>query len=321
MTAYLKRAPDTTDEHLWADYFELVCLTSEEGRLSRGDVEEYADQLKDVDANVPRPNTSPGLSAAELVDNRKLLVDDLFRHLDYRANTFGSAYPFELATGGRALQRLPPEPASRDARVLYVLLLIASALEHLEPAPRQAIAVAFELIAADAIRNWMPAPAEVHHFGTNAPAPERFPGDLAAKVKELASALGEQAYSGPNIYRSPNNGDGGLDVVAWFGFSDHARAAQAVFVQATCQKDWVNKPSDLRYEKWKNRLTLTVPPPSVLVIPYCFRSPDGTWYLDGDITCVTIDRQRIIAMLTGTPVVLHETVISLVEDFGLPAAA
>ena len=99
-------------------------------------------------------------------------------------------------------------------------------------------------------------------------------------------------------------------------FQDQARAALAIFVQATCRKDWVDKPGEIRYDKWKQRLTLLAQPPSVLVIPYCFRSPDGDWYLDGDITCVTLDRQRILGLLADAEVELEDQVVSLVRAFG-----
>lgn len=321
MSPSLKRAPSTNDGHLWADYFELVCLLDEEGRLSRGDVEEHTEQLTDIDSDGIQAESPVGASAAELVDGRKLAVADLFRHLRYREQTFDSAYPFRLASGARALELAPPDADSRDARFLYVLLLIASALEHLNGVHSEAVAAAFEGVAHDTIRKWIGPPGEVRHFGTRPTNRPGFSGTLKQKVTDLAGVLGEQAVDKPRLYRDGNNGDGGLDVVAWLPFADKARAALALFVQATCRHDWVEKPGELRYPKWKQKMTLLAEPPSVLVIPYCFRSPDGDWYVDSDITCVTMDRQRIMSLLTDPQIQLERQVVTLVESFGARALA
>lgn len=319
MTVSLKRAPGNNDKHLWADYFELVCLLSEEGHLSRGDIEEHADQLADTETDVLGADAGADPSAAELVDGRKVVVSDLFAHLKYRQGAFGTAYPFRLTAGDRALERAPVDPEAHGGRFLYMLLLVASALEHLQPNESNAVAAAFEAVAFDVIRSWMPAPAQVRHFGTRPSGRQGFTGNLKNKVASLAEALNEEAPDRPGLYRDPNVGDGGLDVVAWFPFDDEVRAAPSVFVQATCQNDWSDKPGELRYDKWKQRLTLLVQPPSVLVIPYCFRSPDGEWYLESDITCVTIDRQRILGLIGTEAVELDDQVVSLVNRFWAPA--
>jgi hypothetical protein len=199
------------------------------------------------------------------------------------------------------------------------LLLIASALEHLQPAERETMAAAFEGVAHDAIRAWLPGSAMVAHFGTNPGGRPAFEGTLKQKVDLLAEALSESASLAKDLYREPNYGDGGLDIVAWFPFSDSARAPLAIFVQVTCQERWVDKPGELRVEKWRQRLTLLTDPPNVLVIPYCFRSPDGDWYLNGDISCITIDRQRIVGLLSTNDFSLEGQANELVEAFGAHA--
>ena len=110
-----------------------------------------------------------------------------------------------------------------------------------------------------------------------------------------------------------------MSVAIFSGWQGKARAALAVFVQATCQKDWIDKPAEARYDKWKHRLTLLAQPPIVLAIPYCFRSPSGDWYIEDDITCVTMDRQRILDLLTDADVQLQAQVVTLVEAYGANA--
>ena len=126
MTPSLTRAPNSNDKHLWADYFELVCLLSQEGRLSRGDVEEHAEQLTDLETDSLQAEPPAGATAAELVDGRKLAVSDLFGQLKYRERVFGAAYPFRLASGGRALELA--ELDSETARMHVSLCAAANRL-------------------------------------------------------------------------------------------------------------------------------------------------------------------------------------------------
>ncbi len=318
MTPTLRRAPNSNDKHLWADYFELVCLLSSDGYLARGDIQDQADELNDVSLTDLQSAVPPDPTAAELADGRNLGVADLFAHLRYRASAFGDAYPFRIAQSARAFEIAPmtTDAQQQQQRRLYIFLLLASALEHLQPTERETVAAAFEGVAHDAIRAWLPPTAVVTHFGTNPGGRPAFEGSLPEKIAALATALSETASRDDGVYRDRNYGDGGLDVVAWFPFADRARASLPIFVQVTCQDRWLDKPGELRVDKWRQRLTLLTDPPSVLVIPYCFRSADGDWYLKGEISCTTLDRLRIVNLLSEGAVTGDQQAQALIDAFG-----
>lgn len=121
----LDRLPLAKKAHHLADYVELLCLTSLDGEFSgadlvdrmleRGDVGE--DALEDDEA--PDPEGTEGAHE----DRVRRLAEDMFRHLAYRSDTFGRAYPFRMERVG-VLRR---QRQMTGQRKLYLFLLLRPA--------------------------------------------------------------------------------------------------------------------------------------------------------------------------------------------------
>lgn len=218
-------------------------------------------------------------------------IDDVFRHLAYRATVFGNGYPFEVQ--GAALVRR----ATSELRRFYDFLLIASGKQWVDTqGDRKRLEKAFERVAAAAVRRWLPG-TEVHVFGTSRRNHDHFNGNLPKRILTLAQDINEQRLLDDAAYRAGNYGDGGLDVVGWRKPLDTAAGTLVVFAQATTERQWAHKQSDASFDKWRQRLTLKAHPLEVLSIPYCFRTPDGGWYLDSEVYTILLDRVRLIALL------------------------
>ena len=116
--------------HHWADYVELLCLVNIDNTISKADLmsripkrmddlhEGNGDDEADVD-----PDAAP--SPAERDDRWQQRIDDWFKHLAYRHQVFGEAYPFILGTNELA-RRSRLNMRSR----LYISLLLSSNLGY-----------------------------------------------------------------------------------------------------------------------------------------------------------------------------------------------
>lgn len=88
------------------------------------------------------------------------------------------------------------------------------------------------------------------------------------------------------------------DVVAWFPVADPASNIITLFAQATCQRQWDKKMLEPTTQHWAPIFKFTSPVINILLIPYCFRQPDGSWFskikvLEG----VLFDRVRILGSI------------------------
>lgn len=310
MPLNLEPMPLGTDLHSWADWVELLCLANVDGTVARSDVLDRWTERMDVD---PRPEAGgdgadetteddsdgvdeEGVQIASsreglLHERRVRRIDDVFRHLAYRAQVFGTSYPFELQ--GPALVRL----GTSESRGFYSFLLIASGKQWVrKQTDRNRLEKAFERVTAVAVRHWLPA-TEVHVFGTSRRSHDRYTGDLPKRILKLAEDINEDRLLDEAAYRVGNYGDGGLDVVGWRTPLDAAAGTLVLFVQATTERQWAHKQADASFDKWRHRLTLKAHPLEVLAIPYCFRTPEGRWYLDSEVYTIILDRVRLMSLL------------------------
>jgi hypothetical protein len=296
----LGRLPRLRATHHWADYVELLSLVNVDGRFSVDDlVERWKEQhdLESVDDSnggeedpVDAPGLEPGAPAAAVDDRRYQRARDVFAHLAYRAQRFEESYPFDLPEYGSELVRV--DDLDQPQR-LYVFLLLASSLRYVPKARRHSVTQPFELMAAEVMRLLMPPTSEVHVFGTAQPQDGRYSGTMWEKINTLASDLGETVILSEDAFAATDTGDLGLDVVAWVPLGDGAPSLPVWFVQATCEAEWKAKQHESG-GNWHSYITTRAPRGNVLVVPYCFRSTDGSWFdAKWPTAAVLVDRQRL----------------------------
>jgi hypothetical protein len=311
---------------MWADYIELLCLTSTDGRISRADAvdfirqraedlkegkplegdeaeeQEIADEMDIEDEDVDDV-TEVILAPEEADDKWERRADDWFNDLAYRIGAFGEFYPFKLAAGKRALQLRKAKASLTIKHKLYLFLLFASNLRHFGRREISNISSVFEVASFYALETYLPASANLHMFGKHPLNTGRYTGLLWNKLHALTKDLKEEVICIKENFKPTDTGDAGLDLVAWLPIEDEDNLMPGfllVFAQCACTPEWVTKQMETHYDTWSNYMSFTSYPFRFTFIPFCFRKANGSWYEKTKIRkTAVIDRLRIINLLRG----------------------
>lgn len=303
MLANIPRLPGSPQLHRWADWAELLCLTSVSGELSatalavaasrRNDVREVesVDEVEDP----AETETIAGETESQLSDAQTARAREVFEYLEQRQVIFGECYPFRLNND----RDLVLEPES-NGRSLYTFLLYCSALRYVESGTDSSnLTARFENISVEVLRRLMPAAAEVHLFGKNPLVKElRYGGRIIDKLRLLVQDLGEEARFKDSDYEKGDSGDAGLDLVAWVPMGDDVRGRPIVFGQCACTHLWVSKQHSSAADAFDNIMSFMAEPLNMCFIPFDFRRIDGDWYKPPSIhKSIVVDRRRIFTLL------------------------
>lgn len=341
----LETLPPTYDSHEWADYIELLCLTSKDGRVSKADVLDFVRERK-KDLNEGRPLEGPEAEEEELEaeieaedegkddedideetpepaladDKWDIRGNDWFGHLEYRAGAFAEFYPFRVIKGGTVLVLSGSKSRLRVQRKLYVFLLLASNLRYLSQSDRTSIASIFEVTSFHALETYLPPQSRLHMFGKHSlnDSGPYSTGTLWQKLNRMATDIREQVLCKKSDFKPSNTGDAGLDLIAWLPLDSDAEMRRGFFVvfgQCACTRRWVEKQFETSYDTWSNYLSFTVYPTRLTFIPYCFRKATGAWHDYTKISkTVLVDRLRLINLLRGKHSILRPHIAHHVDD-------
>lgn len=301
----LDRPPGSPQLHRWADWAEVLCLTS--GGLSIPDLASEVEARKDtlhteLDDEVEPDNRSaeelknPFTSPDQFSDAVARRANDTFALIATRSVAYGEAYPFELDSAGRRLSLR----SSRMDRLIYLYLLACAGLRYVPSKADQTLfSTRFEWLSLDAFRSHMPAAAEVHLFGDNPVAGSRYTGQIADKIRQLGQDIREEIRVDLAAeFPPPGSGDNGLDLVSWLPMGDAAPGVLSAFGQCAATPKWVEKQHSSSADAWESIFGFTVRPTNVCVIPYDFRKLDGDWYAKHSLHgAFLLDRRRLMATL------------------------
>lgn len=281
--------------HAWADWLELLCLTSLDGNVNRGELEDRLGERGEVDPGIDDEEWSGGPVAqpGTAGDRFRRYATDVFGQLAYRSQLFGSDYPFQLAPDRMSLQRRRTSVGRR----LYLFLLLASSLRYVKRSRRARLTSGFERLVAIAVRSLGADAGRVYVFGTSVRG-GHYSGLLRDKIRLLAGDIGEDPLIKDHEFAARDTGDSGLDVVAWPRLGDELGARMILFVQATCSTRWVAKQAEVKTDRWGSRIRFTASPAAAMAIPFAFRSANGDWQRRLDIeNVVLLDRSRLMYLL------------------------
>lgn len=265
-----------------ADEIEWVLLKELSTEISRGDIAvDFS-----FDGVPERRSADIELEPDTMLERA---IDDCFDHFVYRAATFAGSYVFDVS---RDVIR-KPNVAETDQSLVYRFLLSCSRTEL-----SQALSASFSDLCKLALQRFLGSRAKVWNvdagssdrkaIGTSTEQVARFlEPHLAAKVNEdYISHL-------PDI-----GGDGGVDLIATFGFEDAAHGAVALLGQCASSSDtkyWRDKIyQPLRF---KSLFTWTSKPVLASFIPYVYRSANGAWLNPINVGTLLFDRYRLIRAL------------------------
>lgn len=289
----------------WADYIELLCLANISGEISVADLEDRLFERKDLAENTMYSESLIGYnrsinSKAEVDDAFNTNINAWFDILESRSVMYGEAYPF--VASNRELKKKKGKVTLRQKTYIYLLLCSNLFLQHKQIS--EMLTSSFEILSFKVIKNILPKDAEVHIFGTSSQNKKGRYGagmTLWEKLNLLANDL--HLHLHPDMaeeqYPSNNRGDDGLDIVGWINTGDLISSRVVFLGQCACSSnEWKKKQSEASFSAWENKILFVNRPTSIILIPFCFRRTDGTWFKQADIhKTALIDRSRILYYL------------------------
>lgn len=259
--------PPVAEVTLSADWFELLALTKDNGRVSKSLVRELVGR------------NAPDMTA----DQVEVLVSDVFQEFKKRSSTCGSLYPFSVEP-----LRLVVRDSEEGAKLLYLFLVTMSLVPNFRKngqgfQPGRA----FERVCAQALETWTTGKSIV--FG------DMKVGGVRARIKQLGKDLG--VVSHPEKARKQRK-DHGLDVAAWHPFGDRRAGYPIVFCQCALGGDPIVKARQVQAGEWGSLLDIregTVT--AALAIPKVLEPEYEHWDELRYNTDLILDRQRLLAIL------------------------
>lgn len=284
--------PRTKDYFRWADYIELLCLSSQDGEFSYRDLEPYINQKLEL---VREGNDDDSHQRAFKGLEWGQRINDFFRILRYRQQCINNIYPFKLNKGNL----LSLEKPFSLGNYFYVYLLFSSNLSYFNQY-QYTFTSCFEEVAKHVVKKLLPPGAEVHIFGT-ARGESRYNGDLYSRICQLGQDIRVEVICKQENFQNIRGGDAGLDVVAWVPISDNASGIPVYFSQCACTVDkWKDKQHSVGLATWGNRFRWISPYTPMTVVPFSYRAASGLWENDDSIAnMLMIDRDRIIILLNN----------------------
>ncbi len=269
-------------QHYFCDYIEILALAA------NTDVVSLADVIKrfDIDSSGSDEN-------AVIQDTWESRVAGWFANLEVRSDVYTSFYPFEIEADSIRLKE-----CLNNKNHFYLLLLLSSNLSYINSTSRSSLTTDFESVSLAAFIKYLPQQAEVHKFGKSGIANNRYNGTLQVKIDLLAEDLKLDVCYKNHYFSVKNNGDYGLDVVAWVPFcADSNKLYIPIFLaQCAIGKDWLNKQHEPL--KIQNSIIGLDHATNTLFIPYDARNIDRTFSEEAEIeTHLLFDRFRLIFLL------------------------
>jgi hypothetical protein len=231
-----------------ADWAEVSCLSSPRNVASRGDLLGVLDLLGEEErGSLDVDNaTGEGLEEEILEGERVTFADAVLDELQFRAETLGANYPFELQGRGErwrlSRKQRPSDAVDSTAQACYIFCLLVSAIRDGAiqganlAAIKQAMPSHFQWLAVEAAAEVVNGYA--HSFGWPRPAGTSFLRALGELTEKLQ--VGKPLERAP-LWASGKEKDAGIDVIAWRDFPD-LRAGKLILIgQVASGYDWTKK--------------------------------------------------------------------------------
>ncbi|MGE3800896.1 MAG: hypothetical protein AB7H80_07740 [Candidatus Kapaibacterium sp.] len=288
------------DEHMWIDYFELLCLANVDRTLDAGSIIDRF-RLKEedsIDASLEESTdlTNEDKDYADFTSDpqRKYerMQDEFFKHFRARELLFNAFYPFTVE--GSLLKKKPSVCANKT--VFYIYLLCCSWLKYFKDY-MSTFTSDFERISTEALKSLVPSSAEIRHFGkTLNYSHNQAKGNIYKKLSFLSQEMATTLRISESDLSPFSSGDGGIDIVSWFNFGDAQNNTHSFAAQCKCSNDWSESrnPSDLM----TSYLNMDHEPNSIYFIPFSYRKTDKNWHQPQKVKGrIVVDRFRLCQLL------------------------
>lgn len=311
-----------SEPNYWADHIEFFCFISQEGNISEqqikgrllnensnnplaavddvaeeDEINELVNALSSTedlieDEVIDETNDNPAFS-----DKISSKINSYFNLLNVRQLNFGDDYPFVVTNNEITIK----ENLTIN-QILYVILVCSSLLRLATKSGLNKLGHHFEELCGPAFKKLTPTGTQNIFFGSGSGdnLSPSITGTFYNKVLELCNLLHVSPKTNFTIENAGvhNVGDGGLDWVGVYNFSDNQFSQPTFFGQCACGSDWKDKQYDAHLSKWKNYIQFGNGYLTYHFIPRSFRDESLNWYNPLDIEdVVLIDRFRLIQLL------------------------
>lgn len=276
------------DEYYYCDYVELLALVNNKDFLSISDViQRFFNELADE-------KVGEGC-AADITQKWELRVGSWFEILGGRNNAYGNSYPF-IVNEGRISLKLDLE----GPHFVYLFMLLCANQHHIDTRARSLLTTEFEMIAHRALLLYLPDISKAYRCGKSSLPSDRYTGHVTKKIEAIARDINMSTQYDEEDFASTDNGDFGLDLVAWTPFKDDIckRAIDVYLVQCATGKNWLSKQHEAR--KIENCIPrLRGNNVDVIFVPYDARRGNRDFQDTVKLTAsLVFDRFRIFGLLT-----------------------
>lgn len=282
----LEKTPECARDktHHYCDYIELITLCSDEDGISSFDI---YDRFQE-DGRISSIGTEDG---AESNESWVAEIGNWFVELEVRSRSYGNCYPFEFKNS-RFVLRADLD----DYHLMYLGLLLCSSLRYISNS--SVLSSAFEYASLCAMERYLPEVAEVHIFGVSSGNSGKYVGSLENKIRLLSDDIKYPISSRPNVFRAGDNGDGGIDIIAWVPFLDDVNLDKKLFFvgQSAATMEWAKKQHSV--ERVKSYLDIEHTLLNCLYVPFDMRDNDRNiceWTIV--TTDVLFDRHRMLKLI------------------------
>ena len=312
----LDHYPRKSNAHLWADYIEMICLSTSDKIATFHEIERATTAL---DATSEDSEILDGIDAygmhsssmRPLINDRiENLVNEGIEHIRHRVITYGDGYPFFVNDDGTEIKlhyRL-----SEDMKIYLAILFCANHKYLSGERLYKELTTGFEIICFHTLKSMLPDDGQVRLIGTTHSA-DTIPGNVdainplsnhkTAKFDAMALDIGTVPTYDPDDYSSSDSGESGSDLLAWLPFQESVIPNEIVIVGqcATSKMDWPSKQGDACPHKWSKILGLKVNSINMLFIAASPRKNNGRFDTSKErvSNAIWLDRQRIYKRLVS----------------------
>ncbi len=306
------------DKNKWADYIELLCITSLDKIVSADEIYDkmYGDKSDDESEDaglidetedgdfvfeseelISDEDNEDDITKGEKDDKNKSKINEIFDFLVSRNNLFGEFYPFQISKSPKYIKL---KEGLSNKHYSYLGLLASSNLDYLRM-HKSSLTTNFETNSLFVFKKLLPNEARIEYFGKGNERGSVFSENkLYDRLLQLSDVLKTPISSllVKEEINASNTGDGGLDIVGWHDIIDNLSGKVIIFGQCACGLDWYDKQFDIHPAKWDNYISSSHPILRTLITPISFRNYNGDWFKKSKIfDCVIIDRYRFLKSL------------------------
>jgi len=240
-------SPQVNDTRcMFADWMELLALTSSRSVSSRADIIQLVAKQSDSDHGVEAdPDTGEELETEILESASSVLADNVLDELDFRAKSLGDSYPFVLNNRTETWKlELKSSALETVSNRIYIFCLLVSTLRDgrltskpIKDEAKEDFAQLFQTVAYLAAIQLMGNGG--HSFGY--PRPDRSTFLEAISQFTTSFGIGEpKTQHFPSSLRKEK--DEGIDVIAWRSFADQRPGQLLLLGQVASGNNWLDKP-------------------------------------------------------------------------------